>query len=231
MRLWKMPDDVKTEQHIYGNGAISKIHAEASDITPIVKDRPNRDPMSTPYGRRMHRTVYQAKLGKKLDAMNQKVIDNNLRLSAHPTDMIRISVNRDERSHDLISRTVESVEVMPILLPKMEDIPLRHFIRDDTDIMIPSLFTTPDQEYFEVYAPVEMDLNEDDLLVRVLNDSSPDIDESYIMVLQVKEVLGTFGYSSLVWKKLIVTFYDEKLPNQIVNAVKESIKKRERLNW
>lgn len=226
-----MPDDVRTEQHIYGNGAISKIHAEASDVKPIVKNRPNRDPMSTPHGRRMHRTVYQAKLGRKLDAMNQKVIDNNLRLSAHPTDMIRISVNRDERSHDLISRTVESVEVMPILLPKMEDIPLRHFIREDTDIMVPSLFATPDQEYFEVYAPVEMDLNEDDLLVRILNDSSPDIDESYVMVLQVKEVLGTFGYSSLVWKKLIVTFYDEKLPNQIVTAVKESIKKRERLNW
>ena len=56
--------------------------------------------------RRMRRTSYQAKLGKKIDNITNKVLDNNIRLASHPTDMLRIEVERDERSHDIVSRTV-----------------------------------------------------------------------------------------------------------------------------
>ena len=48
------------------------------------------------------RTDFQARLGRKLDNIRKRVLDNNIRLSAHPTDMLRIAVQRDERSHDLI---------------------------------------------------------------------------------------------------------------------------------
>ena len=179
----------------------------------------------------MRRTDFQARLGRKLDNIRKKVLDNNIRLSAHPTDMLRIHVERDTRSHDLISRTIESAEIMPIILPKMEDIPLRHLIREGKDVLIPSMYPIQQEEYFEVYAPVECDLHEDDLLVRILYDSSPDISNPYVMVLQCKELLGTFGYSSLTWKKVITTFYDEELPARVINLVKKSILKREALDW
>jgi len=226
-----MPEENKLTYQIFGDDAKDKIQGETIDVNVITKPTSVLNNSQTSQSRRMRRTTYQARLGKKLDNITQKVLDNNLRLSAHPTDMLRIEVNRDERSRDLISRTVKSVEVLPILLPKMVDIPLRHFIRDNTDIMIPSLYATQEQEYFEVYSPIEVDLNEDDLLIRILNDSSPDINNSYVMVLQVKEVLGTFGYNSLVYKKLVVTFYDESLPPQIINTIKEANKKRELLTW
>ena len=87
------------------------------------------------------------------------------------------------------------------------------------------------EEYFEVYAPTECNLNEDDLLIRILYDKSPNIDEPYVFVLQVKEVLGTFGYSSLLWKKCLTTFYDEALPPAILDTIQEAIEKRELLNW
>lgn len=177
------------------------------------------------------RTDFQARLGRKLDNIRKRVLDNNIRLSAHPTDMLRIAVQRDERSHDLISRTIESTEIMPIILPKMEDIPLRHLIRDGKDILIPSMYPIQQEEYFEVYAPVQCDLHEDDLLVRILYDSSPDINNPYVMVLQCKDVLGTFGYSTLTWKKIVVTMYDETLPSRVVQLIKASILKREALDW
>lgn len=181
--------------------------------------------------RRMRRTDFQARLGRKLDNIRKRVLDNNIRLSAHPTDMLRIVVVRDDRSHDLISRTIESAEIMPIILPKMEDIPLRHLIREGKDVLIPSMYPIQQEEYFEVYAPVQCDLHEDDLLVRILYDSSPDISNPYVMVFQVKDLLGTFGYSTLTWKKVICTFYDESLPQRVVQLIKSSILKREALDW
>ena len=206
---------------------------EASDIRATIhKDTHNYNHMEGDDElRRMRRTDFQARLGRKMDNIRKRVLDNNIRLSAHPTDMLRISVKRDERSHDLISRTIESTEIMPIILPKMEDIPLRHLIREGKDILIPSMYPIQQEEYFEVYAPVLCDLHEDDLLVRILYDSSPDINNPYVMVLQCKEILGTFGYSALTWKKCIVTFYDEELPQRVVQLVKASILKREALDW
>ena len=210
---------------------ISGTQSEASDIKASVIPSPKGYGREDAHARRLRRTDYQARLGVKLDNIRRKVLDNNLRLSSHPTDMLRIAVKRDERSHDLISRTIESAEIMPIILPKMEDIPLRHLIRDGQDILIPSLFPVTQQEYFELYSPVECDLKEDDLLVRILYDSSPSINEPYVLVFQVKEVLATFGYSSIEWKKFWATLYDEKLPQRVVDIIKASILKRELLNW
>ena len=181
--------------------------------------------------RRMRRTSYQARLGRKLDAIREKVVDNQIRLTSHPTDMLRIEAERDPATRDLISRTIKRSEIVPVILPTMKDIPIRHFFRGDSDILVPSLYTIPTQEYFEVYAPVECNLTEDDLLVRILHDTTPGIEEPYVFVLQVKEVLGTFGYSSLIWKKYIVTFYDESLPKKVIDIIQESIDKRELVQY
>ena len=181
--------------------------------------------------RRMRRTSYQARLGRKMDAIRGKLVDNQIRLTSHPTDMLRIEAERDPATRDLISRTIKRSEIVPVILPTMKDIPIRHFLRGESDILVPSLYTIPTQEYFEVYAPVECNLTEDDLLVRILHDTTPGIEEPYVFVLQVKEVLGTFGYSSLIWKKYIVTFYDESLPKKVIDIIQESIDKRELVQY
>lgn len=219
----------------YTNNVVS-CNSPAIKVTPAEKE----SVADVRRKRQQRRTTFQARLGRKLDNIANRVLDNNIRLTAHPTDMLRIIVNRDSRSQDLISRTVQSAEIMPILLPNMVDIPLRQLKRGDSDsgstttteVMIPSLYSTMmTQDYFEVYAPVECNLNEDDLLIRILYDSSPNVEEPYIMVLQVKEVLATFGYSSLMWKKVIVTFYDETLPKKIIDIIKQDIEKREKVGY
>lgn len=227
-----MADDPKKTYSVNGSDITNIVSIDnTSDVNVNIKSNPNKNPMATDSGRRMRRTSFQARLGKKLDRISQKILDNDIRLTSNPTDMLRIQVNRDSRSSDLKSRTVKSVEVLPIILPVLKDIPLRHMLREETDILVPSMYMIAQEEYFEVWAPIEVDLNEDDLLIRILNDSSPEISDPYVMVLQVKEVLGTFGYASLVWKKCLCTFYDEALPNQIINVIKADIKKREELGW
>ena len=54
----------------------------------------------------MRRTTFQARMGSRLDNIKRKVIDNSIRLASNPKDMIRVKTVRDERSSDLVSRTV-----------------------------------------------------------------------------------------------------------------------------
>lgn len=183
--------------------------------------------------RRMRRTTFQARLGRKLDHIHQMTLDNNLRLSAHPTDMLRISVKRDERSRDIISRTLEAMEIMPIIFPRIESIPMRHLegYRDGNEVVVPSLYTIDQNEYFEIYAPVECKLKPDDLLVRIVYDDVNCPDNPYVMIFQVTEQLATIGYSSIRYYKYFCTFYENQLPNQIIEEIKSDQKKREILGW
>ena len=138
--------------------------------------------------------------------------------------MLRIKAERDPRSQDLISRTIEAAEVLPIILPPLKDIPLRYFEKEGEDITITSLYTINQQEYFEIYAPIEAQLNMDDLLVRIMYD--PNSDRPYVMILQVTEILGTFGYSSLTYMKYFVTFYSERLPQKVIDIIRDAERKR-----
>lgn len=178
---------------------------------------------------RMHRTTFQARLGRRLDLITRKIIDNSVRLSSHPTDMIRISAKRDERSRDLISRTIKSVEILPIILPPLKDIPLRHFIREGSEIQIPSLYSIDQQAYFEIYAPAEVKLEVEDLLFRMIYDENSD--DPYVLCLQVKEQFATVGYSTIKMKKFWCTIYDEALPQPIIDILRRANTKREILQW
>ena len=180
--------------------------------------------------RRMRRTSFQGRLGRKVDNLARRISDNSIRLSSHPTDMLRIHVDRDERSQDLLARTIIGAEVVPVMLPVMKDVPLRQFSREGSrDVLIPSFYPINDAEFYTVYAPLEVQLDEDDLLLRVVYKTY--CDEPYVMALQVKEVLSTIGYSSVLYNKVNVTFYDEELPDKVIEIIKEANLKRDILGW
>lgn len=202
-------------------------------VDPIVSVSNEESQWKIDSHRRMRRTTFQARLGRKLDHIHQMTLDNNLRLSAHPTDMLRISVKRDERSRDIISRTLEAMEIMPIIFPKIESIPMRHLegYRDGNEVIVPSLYMIDQNEYFEIYAPVECKLKPDDLLVRIVYDDVNCPDNPYVLIFQVTEQLATIGYSAIRFYKYFCSLYNEHLPNQIIEEIKSDQKKREILGW
>ena len=178
----------------------------------------------------MRRTRYQAKLGKKLDNINRKVMDNNIRLSGQPTDMLRIKVNRDPISNDLVSRTIISTEIIPVIFPNMEKVPLRRLTRDgELEVLVPNLYQFYDDQYWTLYTPAEIRLDEDDLLLRLIYD--PYSDEPNVVCMQVKESLAIVGYNSIVWLENHVTLYDEVLPLEVIEIIKNANKKRDKLGW
>lgn len=178
----------------------------------------------------MRRTTYQARLGKKMDNIARKIFDNNIRLASQPTDMLRIKVNRDKISQDLLSRTIVSAEIVPIIFPSMKDVPLRRLIREDgEDILVPNFYQFYDDQFWTIYVPAEIRLDEDDLLIRIIYD--PYSEEPNVVVLQVKEILTTLGYNSIVYLSVKVTLYDESLPSEVVSIIKDANKKRVELGW
>ncbi len=212
----------------------SEIHTSVY-VTPGVIKAFNPTPRAEVYSlrkptipRRMQHSAWQARLGNKLDPIKRKVLDNQILLTSHPTDMLRIRTNRDERSHDIISRTIISSEILPIILPIMKDVPLRRMQHVDGKTIL-SLSPLEDDKAFEAYCPMQGQLERDDLLFRILKD--PYSDSPYFMVLQVKDELGTLSYSSLLYVKYKLSFYDEPLPEAITNKLYEFAKKRGELSW
>lgn len=204
-------------------------NAEAWPEIETLAPETSSKPVRTSEFDKMRHTSYQARLGRRLDRISRRISDNNIRLSSHPTDMIRLKVTRDERSRDLTSRQILDWEVLPIIMPSLKDVPLRHFVREGGEIQIPSLYTIDQQTYFEMYAPVQVKLEPEDLLFRLIYDSS--MPDPYIMCLQVKEQLATMGYSSINFLKYFVTFYDEAIPSKVVRILKEANARRDELGW
>lgn len=185
------------------------------------------DVISVP--RRTNRISFQARLGSRLDPIKRKLLDNNILLSANPTDMLRVRVERDSRTQDILSRKIVANEILPIMLPTMKDVPMRRMVRDDKNVVSFSMADVDNSKPFEAFCPMHGKLRRDDLLFRFIKD--PDSELPYAMVLQVKDELGTLAYSSLLYIKYSLTFYDESIPSEIVNAVYQASLKRERLGW
>lgn len=179
--------------------------------------------------RRFRRSAWQARLGNKLDPIKRKFIDNSILLTSHPTDMLRIRVSRDARTHDILSRKIISNEILPIVLPIMENVPMRRLIRDDYNVLSLAVTDIDNAKPFEIYCPGAGQLQRDDLLFRFIGDTYSEL--PYVLVLQVKDELGTIGYSSLLQVKYSATLYDEALPSSVVNAVYAANLKRGRLRW
>ncbi len=199
------------------------IQSDSTNLQEPVTDVRTKTP------RKYRTTSFQARLGKKLDNITRKVLDDRIGLTAHPTDMLRISVKRDSRSGDLLSRTITSSEVVPIIFPKMTDVPLRQFAtRDDKEVLLPSFYAFSQEQHFDLYAPIAVQLDVDDLLIRFVynEDRLP-----WISVLQVKDILSTVGYNSILYNKLQCTFYDETLPEKVLSLIRSAIDRRELLGW
>ena len=215
---------------IYLSSAKANISITTAHALVTIRNTTNRTIQEE---KRDRRTAFQARLGRKLDTIQRKISDDVIRLSSHPTDMLRIRAKRDERTGDLISRTIVSSEIIPIIWPNMEKIPLRHLqgYRSGTNTLISSLYTIQQQEYFEIYSPVQCKLEPDDLIVRIVYDDVNCPDDPYVAILQVTEELATVGYSAIRYYTYWCTFYNEALPEKIINIIKAANKKREILNF
>ena len=173
----------------------------------------------------MNQTSFQSRLSAKLNKLSQRLIDNSIRLSGTLEDAIRISTTKSDQG-DIIKRKVEDLTLISAVFPALQDVPLKLIrVSGDTKV-IPYTF---DIQPFEILVPLSAEMKQDDLVIKFYENTNNQ--EPFILVSEVKEVLGTFGSRSILYHKYKVTGYDGELPSQIIEWVLDMARRRDQLQW
>ena len=172
---------------------------------------------------------FQSRLDMKHSIIKRKVLINQTELAGNVTDIIRVSVLKNDEG-DIISRRVKTADVISVIFPQLKEIPIRKIHKttpegyeDETvgSYKITSLVDIAEEgeneKLFKIYFPHNTDLNVGDYICRVFLD--PDVAEPIIIVLKVSEILGTFTHSMLLWESAICTLDVEDIPPKITNVI------------
>lgn len=186
---------------------------------------------------------FQSRLDIKHSIIKRKVLNNQTELAGNITDIIRLTVKRNDEG-DIESRIVSKADVINVIIPQFREVPIRKLKRnlpngyvDETvgSYTITSLTgiasedDTNNSEVFKVYFPHNVDLNKDDYLIHVFLD--PDVKDPIIIVLKVSELLGTFSHSMLLWKSAICTLDVEDIPPKLSNVIGQMAERRLHINF
>jgi hypothetical protein len=194
-------------------------------------------------------------MGHFQDHIRRKLTDNMISLTGQAADCIRVKYKRT-RNGDIETRVVEAADVVSVIFPILKDAPYRRLARNvgGSEITIETLPTAMELFPLQIMVPHNNNIYRDDLIFRLFRDVSelkykPDYllkDPStmdmmdgtaetdvrpIVLVLQVKENLGTFGVESLVWSKFNCTYSDEPLPQEMLDTVVELSNRRLALGW
>jgi len=175
--------------------------------------------------------TFQARLTSRLNSLHRKLADNAISWMGVSTDCIRITLKKDNVG-DIVSRTVDGLDVVEVIFPNIIDVPMWRFISSDGTVeKRATVINDPESplEPFECYAPATSKIDQDDLLIKFFD--NPANENPLVIVLQVKDVLGSFGQRSILFMKLKATYYDGNLPEFIVNSVLDMATRRATLKW
>ncbi len=178
---------------------------------------------------------FQSRLGRFHDPIRRKLIDNSISLNGQAADCIKIRLKLTKQS-DIETRVVEDVNVISVVFPPYVDIPFRRLTREattDSSAAIQYNITTlpaaielfPIQVWTTQYDRIYLG----DILFRIFKD--PVADSPLVIALQVKEPLGTFGVQSLIYGKYNCTYFDEDLPQEMLDVLVATAERRLALQW
>lgn len=186
---------------------------------------------------------FQSRLDIKHSIIKRKVLDNQVELAGNTTDIIRLTVKRNQEG-DIESRIVSKADVINVIFPSLTEVPIRKIRKNKPDgkidetvgsytitslVGIASEDDTNNSEKFKIYFPHNVDLNKDDYIVRVFID--PDVKDPIIIALKVSEILGTFSHSMLLWESAICNLETEDIPPKLANVIGEMAERRLHLKF
>jgi hypothetical protein len=178
---------------------------------------------------------YQSRLGRFHDPIRKKLIDNSISLSGQVADCIKVRTKVTKQG-DIASRIVEDVTVISAVFPPYADVPFRRLTREtgqgDSNTVQLKVTTLPAaMELFpiQIWTTQYDQIYLGDLIFRIFKD--PTSDSPLVVVLQVKEPLGTFGVQNLIYAKYNCTYWDEELPQEMLDVVVATAERRLALQW
>jgi hypothetical protein len=187
--------------------------------------------------------TWQSRLTAKQNILSQKMVDQQVRNAGFATDVIIIRSNLD-RVNDIVNLELLDIDVVNMTFPPMRDIPLRRFwgsgptiIGYGTDTQANDSATLKKTEPFQCFAEVKYKIEQDSIILKFFdnpqgtNTKLPIHTESWILPLQVKDILGTFGGRSMIMQKINVAYLDQTLPDSLMAYVNAMATRRNILGW
>jgi hypothetical protein len=166
--------------------------------------------------------------------MRIKLLDNTQYNIADGTDIIRIRT-RQSYEGDTLSMICEKADVVNVIFPPMVDVPFRKIRKEKTSSHysltgLVSAFDEGEQaKLFLAQVPITYDVDVGDLLFRII-----DIDRaeySIVIMLQVQEMLATFGHGHVILQKMNLTIPSETPPQEIIDTMCEIARRRHLLGF
>lgn len=182
--------------------------------------------------------TYQARWDKQTEKMRKKLSDNTVKLSSVPTDIIVCNfVKSDELNPQTIQ--VKDVRLTHIIFPFMKDVPIKHNRQEFNDgYVIDQLLELYGKDGegkvnpIEINMPVSENLDEDDLIIRVL---VSDDKMSTVCCYKVAQLLGSFSNNEVLTVKAKLTPVSESMTilkdERIVKIIKSIANRRLALGY
>lgn len=173
--------------------------------------------------------TFQSRLAAKQNQMAQKLSDNALSMLGTITDVIRVRVKKNHVG-DVMSKIIDDIDVVEIMFPPLKDIPMWRFTNSGNTISAQAPDIHGDQiQPFICAAPVGAKVDQGDIIIKFFD--NPQNDKPMVLVLQIKDVLGTFGQRSIIFQKLNISYYDEQLEPEIWQWCMDAATRRKILKW
>lgn len=175
----------------------------------------------------MQQHTFSARLASKLNGLYRKIFDKKIEYAGVLSDVIRVKTTRTT-TLDIASREVSGLDLINVIFPRMEDIPMRKITKTGGGTRN-AIYANAGQPFL-LHAPVSAAVDIDDLLIKYYEDVTAD-DIPWVTVFQVKDMLGTFGDRSIIYQKIQCSYFDESLPQAVIDYITEMIVRREELEW
>ena len=174
--------------------------------------------------------TFQSRLGRYHDVLRRKMLDNTISLSGTAADCIRIRTKKTKQG-DLATRVVQDADVVSVLFPVLKDVPYRRMAMVDgsSSFTMETVPAVMDLFPFEIISTQVGKIYQGDLIFRILLE--PGAIEPIVMALEVVEPLGTFGSASMIYAKFNCTYYNEALPQDVLDTIAMLAKRRLNLGW
>jgi hypothetical protein len=173
-------------------------------------------------------------MGKVGDSMRIKLLDNLQYQIADATDCVRMKTRKTYEGDD-ISWICERADVVNLIFPPMTDIPVRKIRKDGraSGYQITSLVSAMDDgeqvKLYTVQVPINSDIDVGDLIFRIVDVGRSDF--ALVTMLQVSELLGTFGHSHIIMQKVNMTIPTETPPTEIIDTMVQVAQRRQMLGF
>lgn len=180
----------------------------------------------------MSQSSWQSRLSAKLNRISQKLVDNQITLAGLATDCLLIRRNENKMS-DITSIQLDDISIVNIVFPGLKDIPMKRFYNSTTQTFISAndaiTEDTEPPKPVQVYAPIATQINQGSIVLKFFE--NPTGVDPWILPLEVKEVLGSFGARTIIWQKMNLAYYDNMLPEAIMNYCLTLATRRNILGW